>query len=139
MFNLDFLIAVLVTSVAAFLFTALYFGNPWTDRIYQRSTKTGILKTWKNQGRFYFSHYLFILLQLFLFAWIFSAITIHMATEWLTAGLYFGLFLFLIRILPRFFDTFLMINYPVKLLAIELINGVIVSLIMGLGISYFLY
>lgn len=126
-------------SVTTFLFTAIYFGNPWVNRIYQKSTKTGMLKTWKNQGGFYISHYLIILLQVLLFAWIFSAVTIHMATEWLNAGLYFGLFLFLIRTLPKSFDIFMTVNYPVKLLAIELVNGIVVSLIMGLGISYFLY
>ena len=62
-----------------------------------------------------------------------------MATEWVTAGLYFSLFLLIIRTLPRTFDLFLLINYPVKLLVIEAVNGLAMSLIMGLGISYFLY
>jgi hypothetical protein len=37
--------------------------------------------------------------------------------------LYFGLILILVKIIPRFFDTYVQSHYPMILLIIEIING----------------
>jgi hypothetical protein len=139
MFNLQILKAVIIVSIIVFIIAVALYANPWVNRLYQKSTKIGIIKTWKNQGKFLFLHYLITLAEVIIFIWIFSIITIHPATEWFTAGIYFGLFLCFIRIVPRMLDMFMMVNYPRRLLIIELINGFIISMATSLLISYFLY
>ena len=139
MFNLQVLKAVLIVSIVVFLAVVALYANQWMNRLYQKSTKIGIIKTWKYQSRFLLLHYLITLAEITIFIWIFKSITIHLSTEWFTAGIYFGLFLSLIRIIPRMFDMFMMVNYPVKLLIAELINGCLISMVTSLSISYFLY
>lgn len=136
---MDFIKVVLLVSLVAFIGSVALYMNPLVSRLYQSSAKTGTLKTWKSQPRFLFFHFLIVVIETSIFVWVFSSITMHYPITWLSAGLWYGLFLFLIRILPRFFDMFMMVNYPIKLLLVELINGGIFSLIMSLGISYFLY
>lgn len=135
----EILKASFIVSIAAFIVAMILYGNPWIDKVYRKANKTGVLKTWKSQGKMFLLHYLIILLEVVLFSYIFSLITIHPATAWLEAGIYFGIFHFLIRILPRFLDIYMMINYPFKLLLIELVNGMLIGFVMGVGISFFLY
>jgi len=136
---MEVLKTALIVSVPVFLLTVILYGNPCVNQLYQKSMKIGTIKTWKSQGKFLSLNYLFILIETFLFTWIFSIITIHPATDWLMGGMYFGLFLCLIRAIPRSFDTFAMIHYPNRLLIAELINGCIISFLMGIGISYFIF
>jgi len=139
MFNLQTLKVILIVSIIVFAVAVALYANPWINRLYQKSTKIGIIKTWKSQGRFLLLHYLITLAEVIIFVWIFLNITIHLSTEWFTAGIYFGLFLCLIRIIPRMFDMFMMVNYPRRLLIAELINGCVISIVTSLSISYFLY
>jgi hypothetical protein len=139
MISLEFLKTVLIVSVAAFVFSLIVYSNPWVMRMYARSTKNGTIKTWKSNGRFLSLMFLITVLEVLIFSWIFKLITIHPGIDWLNAGLYFGLFLCLIRILPRALDMFMMVNYPKRLLTVELINGCLISFVMAMGISYFLY
>jgi hypothetical protein len=139
MISFGFLKAVLIVSVAAFVFSLAVYSNPWARGMYEKSTKTGIIKTWKNNGKFLLLMYLITILEILMFSWIFSIITIHTGTDWLNAGVYFGLFLCLIRVIPRGLDMFMMVNYPKRLLALELFNGCLISFVMAIGISYFLY
>jgi len=139
MFNLQILKAVIIVSIIVFIIAVALYANPWANRLYQKSTKIGIIKTWKSQGKFLFLHYLITLAEVIIFVWIFHNITIHLSTEWFTAGIYFGLFLCLIRIIPRMLDMFMMVNYPKKLLIVELLNGCIISMVTSLSISYLLY
>jgi len=136
---MEVLKTAIFVSVPVFALTVILYGNPWVNQLYQKSMKIGTVKTWKSQGKFLIINYFFILIEILLFAWIFSIITIHPATDWLLGGIYFGVFLCLIRIIPRFFDTFAMVYYPNRLLIAELINGCIISLLMGIGISYFIF
>ncbi len=136
---MEILKTTLIVTVIAFIVASLVYTNPLASKLYRKSTKTGILKTWKNQKLFMLSHFLSLMLEVFIYALVFSLITIHPATSWIAAGLYFGLFIFLIRILPRFLDMFVMVNYPMRLLALELVNGLIINMAAAMGISYFLY
>lgn len=139
MINPAFIKTAIAVSIIGFLASVFLYGNPWASQLYRKSTKIGIIKTWKNHSRFLFMSFCIILTQVLLFSWIFSIITIHPGTEWVSAGLYYSLFICLMRIIPRFMDMFMMVNYPLKLLILELINGCLISIIMGMGISYFLY
>lgn len=136
---MEVLKTALIVSVPVFLLTVILYGNPWVNRLYQKSMKIGTIKTWKSQGKFLVMNYFFILIETLLFAWVFSIITIHPATDWIAGGVYFGVFLCLIRIIPRSLDTFAMVHYPLRLLIAELINGCIISFLMGIGISYFIF
>jgi hypothetical protein len=135
---IEILKATIAVSVAAFLLGGLLYGNPLVDALYHKGTKTGVIKTWKSQGVFYSLYFLVTLVEVFVFSVVFSMITIHPATTWWSAGLFFGLFHFLIRILPRTADMALMVNYPWKLLIVEMVNGGLIGLLMGVGIAFFL-
>ena len=137
--TMELLKATLIVTVLAYIVATILYVNPLAAGLYKKSAKTGILKTWKKQKHVMGLHFLFMLIQVLFYSWIFSLITIHTATTWVCAGLYFGIFIFLIRILPRFMDMFVMVNYPVKLLVLELFNGLIISMVAAMGISYLLY
>ncbi len=136
---MELLKAILIVTILTYIVATILYINPLATQLYKKSAKTGILKTWKNQSHVMGLHFLFILIQVSFYSWIFSLITIHTATTWISAGLYFGVIIFLIRILPKFMDMFAMVNYPVKLLILELFDGLIISMITAMGISYFLY
>jgi len=136
---MDIIKTTLIVTVLTFIVATIVYTNPLASKLYQKSTKLGILKAWKNQKLFMLSHFFSLMLEVLFYTLVFSLITIHPASTWVSAGLLFGLFIFLIRIIPRFLDMFVMVNYPMRLLLLELVNGLLINMAAALGISYFLY
>ena len=122
----------IVATFVWFFVGAIVYMNPVVDKIYKKfnndlnvkdrgETKTFLAKT------FVFS----ILIQAMLFAFVYAFIQSLLPGTKLLNGLYYGIILVALKIIPRYLDMWMQSNYPITLLNIEFINGIIGSFVMA--------
>lgn len=124
--------------LAGFLSSAIWFiiggglyMNPLVKGIYKKFENAQGLKKWSSTGSYLIYIYVFILIQCLLFAIVYNFIKPVFADSILTNTLIFGAILTAIKIIPRLLDMWTQTTYPNRLLAVELINGLIGSFVMA--------
>lgn len=133
-----FILAVAVTQVISFVILAFLYGNPLVGKLYKKYEDHPAMKKVDSQGKWMLNMFIFTLLEV-----LFAGLIFFMAASALPGlgwfkGLYFGLLLAGVRVYPRFVTMFMLTSYPNSLLAVEFVNGIIGSIIIGLCFSYFL-
>ena len=125
--------ASLIASVAWFLVGGLLYMNPLTAKIYKSYENAPGFKKWKSTKKYLLNMFVFgNLLQIILFAFVYSFIEPVLNDTLLMNALNFAIILIFVKIIPRLIDMFMQSTYPNKLLLIEVINGSIGSIITAL-------
>lgn len=123
-------------SVALFIVGGALYTNPLVGKIYKESEGSPGLKAWPSVQKYLLLQYLGGLAMCILWAFVFYYVRSALPDQPLTAGLLFGLILTVTRVFPRFFDIWIQTTYPNRLLGVEIVNGTILSLIIGVVFAY---
>jgi len=115
-----FLIGFLL-SIAWFIAGGILYMNPPVANIYRKYEDHPGMKKWDNPIKYLVTMYLLgVLIPCMIFSFVFYFLS--------PIGILpFGLILVGVRIIPRLIDMWIQTSYPNKILAIELINGTILS------------
>ena len=104
--------------------------NPWVAKLYKNHEGSPGLKVWKNQPKYLVTMYLLgILLPTMILAVVFYYLQPALSDSMAMQTLELGLILIGVRMLPRLIDMWLQSTYPNKLLAVEIVNGSILSFV----------
>ncbi len=123
------LLATLVASVVWFVLGYVLYMNPMVAKIYKAFEDKGKVKKWKSTGAMMGFLILIIVVQAFLWAVLYAFVKPLLPTMLVAAGLLFGVILVITKNIPKFLDMHLGAIHPSRLLTIELVNGIISSLV----------
>lgn len=127
---LQVIIAGFVASLAWFILGGGLYMNPWVAKLYKNHEGSPGLKVWKNQPKYLVTMYLLgILLPTMILAVVFYYLQPALSDSMAMQTLELGLILIGVRMLPRLIDMWLQSTYPNKLLAVEIVNGSILSFV----------
>ncbi len=126
------LLATLVASVVWFVLGSVLYMNPMVAKIYKAFEDKGKIKKWKSMGKMMGFLILIIVIQCFFWAVVYAFIKPVLPAMLVASGLTFGLILVVTKNIPKFLDMYLQTIHPNRLLTIELVNGIISSLVLGL-------
>ena len=130
------IVAIIVASVVWFIVASGLFFNPIIDKIYRSQDNQGgarsLPKTAKSVGMIISV----ILIQVVLWAWVYSVISSVLPGDKLEKGLIFGLILIATKMIPRDTDRILLSKYPQKRMLIEFVIGCISMMVVGTIFGY---
>ncbi len=127
-----------VVGVIHFMIVGMLYGNPFVDRIYQAAMQTepGVRK-WPSRGAYLLTQFLGTQIEVYIVALAYFFVRPLMPESSVAPTLTVGLLLAGVRVYPRFWNMFIQSTYPRRLLAIEFVNGVISTLTIVVGLSWF--
>jgi hypothetical protein len=124
-----------LVGLAHFAVVGVLYGNPWIDGLYRRAMETepGV-RRWSSKPKYLLTQFLGTQLEVYAlslaFFWVRSLGAASTGPAVLTAGLVFAA----LRVYPRFWNMFIQSTYPRRLLAVELVNGVLSTLVVVFGL-----
>jgi len=131
------LIGGVTATIVWFIVGAIVYMNPFVAKIYKKYENNPSVKNRKDVKRFIINTFVFsVLIQCFLFAFVYMYIKPILPGILILNTLYFGMLLVVVKIIPRLFDMYVQSKYPIILLIIEMINGVIGSFLIALVFSF---
>ena len=126
------LIGGVAATIVWFIVGAVVYMNPFVAKIYKKYENDPSVKNRKDVKAFIINTFVFnILIQCFIFAFVYLYIQAILPGTLILNTLYFGVILIVIKIIPRLFDMYVQSKYPTTLLIIELINGAIGSFVIA--------
>jgi len=131
-------VAILAATLAWFVAAAILFFNPVVDKIYRSEEQHPSVRQLPQSPPTIGKILVAIVIQVVVWAWVFSLVAPALPVDTLERGLLFGLILTLTKMLPRDIDRILLTTYPSKRMTIEFIIGVICSFVVGLVFAYLL-
>lgn len=134
---LEIIFVILVTHLIHFIAISALYLNPLVARIYKAYEKYPGIKNWGSQGKYVINMFMFTFLEICFISVVFICTIQAMPVNIWLHGMVFGIIISAIRIYPRFVSMYMQTKYPAKLLFIEILNGTIGSLIIGISFSYF--
>jgi len=130
------ILGALAASVGWFFAGSILYMNPIIRKLYKKAEGSPGVKIWKSTPKYLFIMYLGLLAQCLLFVFVFLIVRPQLPADPVFEGIAFGFVLLFVKNFPKFFDTWIQTTYPKKLLAVELINGTISGVIIGLAFAY---
>jgi hypothetical protein len=133
--SIEMLFNVLVSGSVAglvhFVVLGLLYGNPIIDKLYREAmaTEPGV-KKWPSKPRYLITQFLGTQLEVYLIAAIYWSVRPTFPIAGTLGTLTLGVLLAALRIYPRFWNMWIQSTYPGRLLAIELVNGTLATLVV---------
>jgi len=126
-------------TVVWFVVGAVVYMNPFVAKIYKKYEEDPSVKNRKDVKTFIINTFVFsVLIQCFIFAFVYLYIQKILPGTLLLNTLYFGIILVAVKIIPRLLDMYIQSKYPNTLLMIEVINGAIGSFVIAFVYSFIL-
>jgi hypothetical protein len=121
-----------VAGVVHFVFIALAYGNPIADRISAQAEATSpAVKQWASKPRYFITQFLGTQVEVYIlttgFVWLRPVIGLAGYSGALLLGSLFAA----TRVYPRFWNMWIQTTYPNRLLALEVINGTLGTLVIS--------
>jgi len=136
-FNLNrTILGILAASAVWFIAGGILYMNPIIKKLYKKAEDSSGVKKWSSTPKYLFIMYLGLLAQCILFSIVFLALRPQLPADPVFEGIAFGFVLLFVKNFPKFFDTWIQTTYPKKLLAVEIVNGTISGIIIGLTFAY---
>lgn len=123
-------------SVAWFIIGGALYMNPIIGGLYKEAEKSPGVKKWNSIPKYLAIMYLGLLAQCILFAFVFAFIRPQLPANPIIEAIAFGIVLLFVKNFPKFFDMWIQTTYPKKLLVVEIVNGTILGIIIGLSFAY---
>jgi hypothetical protein len=128
----------LLAGLVHFVAIGVLYGNPWIDRLYSKAQESSpAVRRWSSKPRYLVMQLAGTQVEVFIltfaFLWLRPAIGIAGITGSLTLGIAFAA----LRVYPRFWNMWIQTNYPRHLLAVEVINGTLGTLVIALVLHLF--
>jgi small-conductance mechanosensitive channel len=129
--------AGIAATIVWFIIGAVVYMNPFVAKIYKKYENDPSVKNRKDVKTFIINTFVFsVLIQCFLFAFVYLYIKDVLPGTLILNTFYFGLILIVVKIIPRLFDMYVQSKYPNTLLIIELINGAIGSFVIAFVFAF---
>lgn len=132
-----FILAVVVTHIIHFVLFVLMYMNPVVIKIYISFDQHPSMKRWDAPGKLYVNMFFLSFIEIVLIGIVYISTVQALPNDFWMKGLVFGLIVAGVRVYSKFYSMYIQTSYPSKLLAIEVVNGTIGCIIIGLGFSYF--
>lgn len=128
----NILLGWIAASFAWFIVGGILYTNPITAKIYKNAEVSPALKKWDSIPKYIGLQHVGILIQCFLWAFVFAYLKPVLPVGVLMQGVVFGLILLATKMIPRLYDMWIQSTYPNNLLAIELVFGTIGGFVVGI-------
>jgi len=128
---LGWIVAFLIWTIVG----SILYMNPVVAEYFHKYKDTPAIKSWDGSMNFIIYMELGMLISSLLIAIIYASIVNSLPGKTFIKGLVFGLMLIVLMILYRFFNMWMLTTYPKPLLIIDLINGTIESLFIGMSLA----
>lgn len=120
-----------VAGVVHFVFIALAYGNPIVDRISARAeAESPAVRQWASKPTYFVTQFLGTQIEVYIltiaFLWLRPLVDVHGYGGALLLGAMFAA----IRVYPRFWNMWVQTTYPRRLLAVEVVNGTLGTLVV---------
>jgi hypothetical protein len=126
-------IAVLgsIVGIAHFVIIGALYGNPIIARLYRaaEADEPGV-RRWPSRRRYLITQFLGTQVEVFILATAYVWLLPHGAT----GALALAVMLAAVRVYPRFWNMWIQSTYPAVLLKVELVNGVVSTFVIVLGL-----
>ncbi|MCX8094480.1 MAG: hypothetical protein N3E50_10000 [Candidatus Goldbacteria bacterium] len=119
-------VAFLATLIWMITGIIIYLYPPF-KRISQLAEKEPSVKKWSNPRHYLVAEFIYIFIQCFLFAYVFSIIKVSLPADLFMQAVSFALIIIAIKVIPRTLKMLIHTTYPGKLLFIEFIYSVFAS------------
>lgn len=119
--------ALMATFIWIITGIVIYLIPPF-KRTSQQAEKDPSVKKWSNPTHYLIAEFIYIFIQCFLFAWVFSVIKVSLPAELLAQAISFALIIIAIKVIPRILKMMVHTTYPKSLLFIEFIYSVFASI-----------
>ncbi len=129
---MDILGASIIAALAWIIAGGILYAYPPVKRVYKRAEKAASVKKWSSPKNYIIAESVYIFVQCFLFALVFSVVKISLSPDLFTQALQFGLIITAIKTIPRTIKMAVHTTYPGKLLFVEFLN----SIIGAFGVSF---
>jgi len=127
-----------VVGIIHFVILGALYANPFIDRFYKEAQqKDPGVKKWPNQKKYLLYMFLGTQIEVYILALGFFWLRPIISHPGMLGALFIGLLFTGIRVYPRFWNMWIQSTYPKKLLAIEVVNGTISTLLIILGLQLF--
>ncbi len=125
-----------VAGVIHFVFLGIAYGNPLIDRLYVAAAATDpAVRKWPSKPRYLITQFLGTQVEVYLLTIGFVWLRPLLDVEGLAGTLLLGAVLAGLRVYPRFWNMWIQSTYPHRLLAVEVINGLLGSLLVVLTLD----
>jgi hypothetical protein len=121
-----FFTALLATLIWMITGVIIYLYPPF-KRISQRAEKDPSVKKWGDPVHYLIAEFIYIFIQCFLFAWVFSIIKISLPADLFMQAISFAMIIIALKVIPRTLKMIIHTTYPKSLLFIEFIYSVFAS------------
>jgi hypothetical protein len=115
-----------------FVVIAFLYANPITDRLSRGLEQGAAVKQWPSKPRYFVTQFLGTQVEVYIltagFLWLRPLVSLPSYV----GALCVGSLLAATRVYPRFWNMWIQTNYPNRLLAIEVVNGTIGTLVIAL-------
>jgi len=124
--------------VVHFIFIALAYGNPIVDRISAKAeAESPAVRQWASKPKYFVTQFLGTQIEVYIltigFVWLRPLVDLRGYAGALILGSLFAA----IRVYPRFWNMWVQTTYPRRLLAVEVVNGTLGTLVIGLFLQAF--
>jgi hypothetical protein len=122
-----------VAGVVHFAFIALAYGNPLVDRISAKAeAESPAVRQWASKPRYFVTQFLGTQIEVYIltiaFVWLRPLVDVRgYGGAWLVGSMFAA-----IRVYPRFWNMWVQTTYPRRLLAVEVVNGTLGTLVVTL-------
>ena len=125
-----------VVGLAHFMIIGLLYGNPLVDRVYKEAqdSEPGVRK-WPSMPAYMVRQFLGTQVEIYILAGAYLWLRGLVPYEGYTAALVLGALFAGLRVYPRFWNMWIQSTYPNRLLAIELVNGFISTLVVTMALQ----
>ncbi len=121
-----------VAGVVHFVFIALAYGNPIVDRLSAQAEATSpAVKQWASKPRYFVTQLLGTQVEVYTLTTAFVWLRPLIGSGGYSGALLLGSLFAAIRVYPRFWNMWIQTTYPNRLLAIEVINGTLGTLVIS--------
>lgn len=122
-----------------FIILGVLYGNPFIDKIYTEAQKNepGV-KQWDSKPKYLVTQFLGTQVEVIIIVFAYIWLRGLMSDSGVGSAFILGGLFACIRVYPRFWNMWIQSTYPIKLLRIEVINGIIGTLIITNSIELFI-
>ena len=125
----------LVIGIIHYIVMGFLYQNPFIAKFYNKGKKSPAVKKWYNIKEYMLKMFLGTQLEIFILTGSYLYLRQQFECDKIETALILGFIFSCIRAYPRFWNMWIQTTYPNKLLVIELINGIIGTFIIILGLG----
>ena len=124
---MGYVLVSLLATLIWFITGIIIYAYPPFKRASREAEKAPSVKKWGDPVRYLMAEFIYIFIQCFLFAWVFSVIKVSLPADLFMQAISFTLIIIAIKFIPEMFKMFIHTTYPSGLVFIDFIYNVFAS------------